>query len=63
MQKWFEVAEKSLEPEDNVIKNWNGQCEKKNGRIVLSTKKKILLVEEHGFIYKTADLLASNKAY
>jgi hypothetical protein len=55
MPKWLEVAERSLGPDDTVIKSWTGRVDEERGHIVLS-KKKMLLVEEHGFIHQTADV-------
>ena len=56
MQKWFEVAERNIEPEDRVMYRWTGRYDENSGYIILS-KKEILVVEERGFIRKTADLL------
>lgn len=55
-EKWLDVVKGSLEAGDEKQYIWEGQYDKKNGYIVLS-KKKVLFVEEHGLLHKTATLI------
>jgi hypothetical protein len=56
LPKWLDIAELSLGPRDKVEYSWPGTYNEHSGKMVLS-KKKLLFVEETGFIFKTADLL------
>lgn len=60
-QKWMDVAKANLEAGDEKQFVFPAQYDKKNGWAVLS-KKKILFVEEHGFM-RTTDSLVFNDPY
>ena len=55
-EKWLDVVKDNIESGDEKQISWQGRLEKKNGYIVL-TKKKVLFIEEHGFLNKTATLM------
>lgn len=56
MPKGLDVVERRLGSNDLVVKRWTGRGDEKRGRIVLA-KKEIRLVETHGFMPKSADVL------
>jgi len=56
LPKWFDIADKSLDSEDEVECSWPGTYNEHSGHIVFS-KEKLLFVEEKGFLFKTADVL------
>ena len=56
VEKWLDIVKGSLEAGDEMQYHWDVQYDKKNGYLVLS-KKKVLFVEEHGLLHKTATLI------
>lgn len=54
-EKWSDMAKKRLDPEDQVQKTWFGKIDGKGGILLLSNKK-LLFVEEKGFMRTTYSL-------
>ena len=57
-EKWSNIIKENLESGDEKPYFWDGRLDKKNGHIVL-LKKKMLFIEEHGFLSKTALTLSA----
>ena len=58
-EKWLDVVKDNLKSGDEKQYTWEGSLENKYGHLVLS-KKKVLFVEEHGFVNKTAKLMLND---
>lgn len=56
VDKWLDLAKKSLETGDNAERTYPGRYEKKGGYLVLSNKK-MLFVSEEGLFSKKYNLL------
>ena len=54
--KWHETVEKVLDHEDRIQKSFEGKFDGKNGYLVMSNKK-LVFVNEEGFVRKTYDLI------
>jgi len=53
--KWFDLAEKNLEPGDKIRRSYGGKLDGNSGYLCLSNKK-LMFVHEEGFLRKTYDL-------
>lgn len=54
--KWRDLAEKNLNPEDEIQKNYDGELDGEYGWLILSNKK-LQFMREKGFLHKTYDLI------
>jgi len=53
--KWYEVANKTLDQNDEIMKSHTGVMDDESGHLILS-KKKILFVEEKGTFSKSYNI-------
>lgn len=53
--KWYEIAEKNLEPGDKIEKSYSGELDGEGGHILMSDKK-LMFVHEEGFLRKNYEL-------
>ena len=53
---WLETVTHTLEHDDEIDSMWSSTYDGKYGQIILS-KKRVLFVEEHGFLNKTAQVI------
>jgi hypothetical protein len=54
-QKWYELATKALDDEDEIEKSYPGNLDGKNGYLLMSNEK-LLFVREEGFLRKNYEL-------
>jgi hypothetical protein len=52
---WYEMAEKQIDEEDQILKNFPGKLDGERGHLFI-TNKKILFVHEEGFLRKSYDI-------
>lgn len=52
---WYEMAEKQINDEDQILKNFSGTLDGERGHLFI-TNKKILFVHEEGFLRKSYDI-------
>ena len=58
--KWLDLAEKNLDPEDEIQKKYIGELDGEYGWLILSNKK-LQFMHEKGFLHKTYDLVLDLK--
>lgn len=56
MPKWYDLAEKRLEREDEIQKSYPGKFDGERGFLMLSNEK-LLFVKEEGFLRKNYELI------
>ncbi len=58
--KWYNLAERLLDPEDEIQKTYLGKINGKYGHLIISNKK-VLFLHETGFINKTYSIIYEKK--
>jgi hypothetical protein len=54
--KWYEFAEKNLEPGDKIEKTYPGKLDEENGYIIMSNDK-LMFIHEEGLFRKNYELI------